>query len=373
MPCYCHRLKNNRRFFILYIGAGWLFGPAPSYTKTMNKLSATSRILLAIASLILIATYFLPIWRIDLFAPQYPEGLMMNIWLNDIKGEIDIINGLNHYIGMRNIKPEMFPEFEFLGYIVAFYILLGLTVAVIGKRKILFWYLVFTAFGGLFALYDFYRWGYEYGHNLDDTAPIKVPGLSYQPPIIGHKRLLNFDAYSFPDIGGWIVIGAASIFFAVWFYDWYRNHKKKTGIPIGAAAAVLTVFFVSCSAQPEPFKYGTDACHTCKMGIVDTKFGNEIITKKGKLYKFDDIGCTIRFMKSGSLQQKDIAQTVVINYEKKNEFLDVNTASFAVSEEIKSPMNFNTAAFADKEAATKFLAGKNGNIFNWNEIYSRIE
>jgi copper chaperone NosL len=339
----------------------------------MNKLSTTSRIIVAFASLSLIGTYFLPIWRIDLFAPQYPEGLMMNIWLDNITGQIDIINGLNHYIGMRHIKPEMFPEFEFLIYIVGFYILLGLAVAVIGKRNLLFWYLVFTAFGGLFAMYDFYRWGYEYGHNLDDTAPIKVPGLSYQPPLFGHKRLLNFDAYSFPDIGGWIVIAAAGIAFLVWFYEWYRNHKKKIKLQAGVTMSLLTVLLVSCSAQPEPFKYGTDVCHTCKMGIVDIKFGNELITKKGKVYKFDDVGCAVRFLKSGTIEQKDIEKVVVINYEKKDDFLDVNKASFAVSEVIKSPMNFNTAAFISQEAATKFLSDKTGRTLNWNEIYSRIE
>ena len=109
------------------------------------------------------------------------------------------------------------------------------------------------------------------------------------------------------------------------------------------------------------------------MGIVDIKFGNEIITKKGKVFKFDDIGCMTRYLKSGSIEQNDIAKTVVINYEKKGDFLDVSNASFAVSEEIRSPMNFNTAAFTTKEEATKFLAGKSGKIFNWNEIYTRIE
>ena len=339
----------------------------------MNKLSIQSRIIVAIASLSLITTYFLPIWRIDLFAPQYPEGLMMNIWLNDIKGQVDIINGLNHYIGMRKINVDMFPEFQFLIYIVAFYILLGLAIAIIGKRKLLFWYLVFTGFGALFALYDFYRWGYEYGHNLDPTAPIKVPGLSYQPPIIGHRRMLNFDAYSFPDIGGWIIIVAASAAFLVWLYEWYRIHKKKIKMSSGMVTALLTVFLTSCSSQPEPFKYGTDVCHTCKMGIADTKFGNELITKKGKIFKFDDIGCLVRYLKSGAVEQKDIAQTVVINYEIKDEFLDVNKAVFAVSEEIRSPMNFNTAAFTSNEAANKFLAGKSGKILNWKEIYNKIK
>ena len=144
----------------------------------MHKLNNPSRIIIAIASISLIGCLFVPLWRIDLFAPQYPEGLTMKIWHNDIKGQIDIINGLNHYIGMRHIGVDMFPEFQFIAYIIVFYILLGLMVALYGKREILFWYLVLTVFGGIFTLYDFYRWGYEYGHNLDPAAAIKVPGLS---------------------------------------------------------------------------------------------------------------------------------------------------------------------------------------------------
>lgn len=338
-----------------------------------NKLSKTSRILVAVASLSLIATYFTPIWRIDLFAPQYPEGLFMNIWLNDIKGEIDIINGLNHYIGMRKISVTMFPEFSFLIYIVAFYILLGLTVAIIGKRKILFWYLVFTGFGGLFALYDYYRWGYEYGHNLDPTAPIKVPGLSYQPPIIGHKRMLNFDAYSFPDVGGWIIIGAASLAFFVWLYEWYKEHKRKIKMSAAMVTSLMFFFLTSCSAQPEPFKYGTDVCYLCKMGIADPKFGSELLTKKGKVYKFDDVGCTIRFMKTNTIEEKEIAGTVVINFEKQNDFLDTNQAFFVSSPAAKSPMGFNLAAFENQEAASKFVNNSGGKIIAWKELYNQVE
>ncbi len=328
---------------------------------------------MAAASLSLIATFFLPIWRIDLFAPQYPEGLVLNIWLNDIKGDIDIINGLNHYIGMRHISVAMFPEFSFLIYVVAFYIVLGLAIAIIGNRKILFWYLVFTAFGGLFALYDFYRWGYEYGHNLDPTAPIKVPGLSYQPPLIGHKRLLNFDAYSFPHIGGWIIIGAASIAFIAWFFEWYRMRKKNLKLSAAMVTVVLLFFISGCSSQPEPFRYGTDICYLCKMGIADTKFGSELITQKGKVYKFDDVGCMVRFMKTGSIEQKDISRTVVINYENQNDFIETGIAVFAASPLTKSPMGFNISAFTSKEAAAKYITDSTGIILSWNELYNQVE
>lgn len=341
-------------------------------TKTMIPLSKTSRIILALASLSLIAVYFLPIWRIDLFAPQYPEGLVMKIWYNDISGDVETINGLNHYIGMRHINVDMFPEFKILPYVIAFYILLGLAVAIIGNRKILFWYLVFSFFGALFALYDFYRWGYEYGHNLDPAAPIKVPGLSYQPPVIGHKRLLNFDAYSLPEIGGWMVVAAASIAFLVWFFEWYKKRKMNLKTAPVFLLAIPLFTLLSCASEPEPIQYGADNCYFCKMGIADSRFGAEIVTRKGKVYKFDDTGCMVRFIKSGEVHEKEYAHTLVTNYEKPNELLDTKTTFFVQSPEIRSPMNFHTAAFVSREAAENFMRQMAGSLKTWNEILKEM-
>jgi len=182
----------------------------------MTKINGVSRVVIAISSLLIAISFFVPIWRIDLFAPQYPEGLVMKIWLDKLTGDVEVINGLNHYIGMKKISVEMFPEFEFLKYIVAAFIVYGLVIAITGSRKILFSYLVVSVICGILALYDFYQWGYDYGHNLDPNAPIKVPGMVYQPPILGHKQLLNFDAHSMPDVGGYIVIGSALICAIIW-------------------------------------------------------------------------------------------------------------------------------------------------------------
>src|SRR5689334_20346431 len=110
-----------------------------------KNLSALSRILIAIASLSIIAVYFLPLWRIDLFAPQYPEGLVMKIWLSKLSGDVDVINGLNHYIGMKKISAGMFPEFTYLIYLVAAFIIYGLSISITGSRKILLSYLVVSA------------------------------------------------------------------------------------------------------------------------------------------------------------------------------------------------------------------------------------
>ena len=177
-----------------------------SNQNQMKPLKKISQISLAISSLLLIIAYFVPIWRIDLWAPQYPEGLSMSIWLSKLSGQVDIINGLNHYIGMAHIKEEMFPEFKILPYAVAAIIALGLMTAFLKNRKILIGFLVILILSSIVAMYDFWSWGYEYGHNLDDSAAIKVPGMAYQPPLIGYKELLNFGAYSIPDIGGWLFV-----------------------------------------------------------------------------------------------------------------------------------------------------------------------
>jgi copper chaperone NosL len=341
-----------------------------------NKLSVTSRILVAFASGALITVFFLPAWRIDLFAPQYPEGLMMNIWINGLSGDVDVINGLNHYIGMKHISVDMFPEFKFLPYVVGFFMLLGMAVAITGNRKFLLAYLILTVIGGVLAMYDFYKWGYDYGHNLDPKAAIQVPGLSYQPPLFGHKRLLNFDAYSFPDVGGWVVIGAAVLAFIVWFVEWYKSRKFKSKNSKGFASAVSSLpllLLLSCTAKTEPFTYGKDNCYFCKMGIVDPKYGGEVVTKKSKVYKFDDFVCMVRFLQSNVLKEEEVAKKVVINFEKENDFLDVNKTIFWVSPELRSPMGSNAAAFATAQAAEKARSGKDGQLFSWDELYKKIK
>ena len=343
----------------------------------MKKMSVLSRVIVGIASLSLIATYFLPLWFIYLIAPQYPEGLTMNIWLYQITGQVDIINGLNHYIGMRHIKAEMFPEFSFLIYIMGFFIVFGLIVAIAGKRILLLVYLILLGLGAAAAMYDYYKWSYDYGHNLDPKAAIQIPGLSYQPPLLGHKTLLNFDAYSYPDSGGWVVIIAGLIIFSVYGYEWWRNRKEKTTTlvskPSKLAAGFILLFFISsCTTKPSPFILGKDVCADCKMAIVDPKFGGEIITKKGKIFKFDDAHCLANFIKTKAVNTADIAQTVFIDHGNTNNFLDVNSLFFVVSPQLKSPMNSNAAAFPDEVIAKKMAEQIGGKVVKWNELSNSL-
>jgi len=138
----------------------------------------------------------------------------MYVWINTITGQkpndLHSINGLNHYIGMKAIVPDAIPELRLMPRIVAGLIAIGLFVATLGRRSLLFGWTALFALIAAAGLVDFWYWGYDYGHDLDPTAAIKIPGFSYQPPVLGSKQLLNFTAHSWPGIGGW-AIGIALI------------------------------------------------------------------------------------------------------------------------------------------------------------------
>jgi copper chaperone NosL len=193
----------------------------------MSKLKIVSRILIALSALMMIAAYYVPIWQILMWAPQYPEWLSMHIWINDITGDVAIINGLNHYIGMKYIKPEMFPEFKIMPWVLGGMIAFGLITAFIGTWRMVWAYFIVLVGAGIAGLVDFYLWGYDYGHNLDPSAAIKVPGMSYQPPLIGTKELLNFVAFSGPDTGGWIIAVSGVLVIAVLVMEFLRRRKER--------------------------------------------------------------------------------------------------------------------------------------------------
>lgn len=157
---------------------------------------------MALAALLLVFVFFFPIWSITLIAPQYPHGITMFIWINKISGDgpgtLQNINILNHYVGMQFIDPDAIPELKYFPYVIGFMGLLAIILSVIGNRKLyLAWAIVFIVLG-ILGIYDFYLWEFDYGHNLSPTAAIKVPGMSYQPPLLGKKMLLNFEAWSLP-------------------------------------------------------------------------------------------------------------------------------------------------------------------------------
>lgn len=185
----------------------------------MKKLTALGKVNIILVMLFLASLWVFPMWQIDLRAPQYPGGLSMKIWINNITGDVDIINGLNHYIGMKTIHKQDFREFVYLPVAILSFIGLGVVVLLVNRKIAYYLWTILFLILGLLSFYDFYKWEYDYGHNLDPNAPIKVPGMAYQPPLLGYKKMLNFEALSQPHIGGWCFILAGVLLLTGCYYQ----------------------------------------------------------------------------------------------------------------------------------------------------------
>ena len=203
-------------------------------------MTRTVRSLIVVASLLMAVAYVLPLWRISLIAPQYPEGLGMRIRINNIVGvkenDLNSINGLNHYIGMKRIEPESIPELKLMPVILGVLIAAGLGVAALGKRiPLVVWASTLVA-AAVAGLYDYWKWGYDYGHNLSEDAIIKIPGMSYQPPLLGPKQLLNFTATSWPDSGGIALVVAGLLVCVALVLSFRRRASAAAAPPLGTLA-----------------------------------------------------------------------------------------------------------------------------------------
>jgi copper chaperone NosL len=178
-------------------------------------MSKISSVLLAFASAFLLFALPLPLWHIRLLAPQYPEGLGMDIHARTVVGakehDLENINELNHYIGMKVIEPEKIADLRVIPWLIAGLGVLGMVVAIARKRALLIGWLAGFGILGVVGLWDFWHWEYTYGHDLDmQHAIIKVPGMTYEPPLIGTKQLLNFTASSWPAAGA-VLLGVAFV------------------------------------------------------------------------------------------------------------------------------------------------------------------
>jgi nitrous oxidase accessory protein len=219
-------------------------------SRSSSMLSRLSRFAIGISALLLASAFLVPVWRIDLLAPQYPEGLGMLIRINTITGikpaDLDNINGLNHYIGMKAIVPDAIPVLDIMPVALAILVVLGIAVALWGRRWAAWTWLGLVAAGGVAAMSEFWRWSYDYGHNLAPDAIIKIPGMSYQPPLIGTKQLLNFTASSWPDAGGIAAGVAVAIALAALLLSRGRRESAaRAPASIAVAAGIAVVLAIA--------------------------------------------------------------------------------------------------------------------------------
>jgi copper chaperone NosL len=335
-----------------------------------NKMSSTARMLYFLSGILLFTILFFPIWQIQLSAPQYPEGLLLLIYPNKLAGNVDIINGLNHYIGMKPLHASDFIEFTVLPWIIGFYAVLFIITGLIGNRKLMnISFILFVCFG-VVAMVDFWKWEYNYGHNLNPDAAIVVPGMYYQPPLIGFKQLLNFGAYSVPDKGGWVFIAVGIILLFVIIRERYRLKKirKAPQVSQGLILMLISVFVFSCNSGPSELVLGKDNCAFCKMTISDSRFGAEIVTDKGKIIKFDDPQCAISFLHSGNEHPIVLREIYFTNFCDPHELIPSGKTIFLKSESLKAPMGGVFSCFESQDSLTKVMNEYPGSIKSWNQI-----
>ena len=304
-------------------------------------MSLRARILVVIAALLLGVTYVVPLWQIRLQAPQYPEGIGMKIHLSDVRGlkpnDLENINGLNHYIGMKPIRPDAIPELRWMPWIVGALIVTGLAVAATGRRRALGVWVGAFALLLLVGLADFWRWEYDYGHDLDtENAIITVPGMSYQPPLIGSKQLLNFVATSLPDVGA-IALGLSFALGAVAFALGRRRGRQ-------AAAVAATLVVAACSAGPREIAYGVEQCGYCRMTVTDARFATQVVLARGKVQTFDSIECLLSFL-DGLEAAEAPRQVLVADFETPGRMIAVKEAWFVRARSVGGPMGAGVAAF----------------------------
>ena len=333
-----------------------------------KKIQLLTRILLVVCAGALVAVLYVPLWRIELNAPQYPEGLKLLIYPNNLGGNVDIINGLNHYIGMKTLHTADFMEFTVLPYIIMFFAGAFLLTAILGKRKWLNLLLILFVSFGVIAMVDFWRWEYNYGHDLNPDAAIIVPGMAYQPPLIGFKQLLNFGAYSVPDLGGWIFVGVGAMLLLLVILEWRAYKKLKKSSATNLAALLVLLAFSGCSNGPEAIERGRDNCSFCKMTISDNRYGAELVTKKGKVYKFDDSHCILSFIRSKIVAKEDISDVYFTDFAGSHELVNADKAFFLKSDAIRGPMNGDIATFSLEDSMKKYSQQNKGESITWKQM-----
>ena len=195
-----------------------------------------ARLMLLAAAVLLVATYFFPLWNLTMFAPQYPGGLRLDIYSYTLVGgnhgqDVKEINVLNHYIGMQDLVNESFTEFKWMPFVIGALGLLILRAAVHGTVVALVDVtMLFVYFGG-FSLWSFGYKLYRYGHDLSPEAAVQVP--PFMPPMFGYQQIANFEVYSYPRPASYAMAGVVLLLVSALAWTWWHNRRKGPAVAAG--------------------------------------------------------------------------------------------------------------------------------------------
>lgn len=188
------------------------------YAFLAQPIPLRARIALVLLAVPLALSFFAPLWRISMYAPQYPGGLTLDIYAHTVEGgdngeHLQEINTLNHYIGMRTLDREAMSDLDWIPFAIGALVIFALRVAAIGNVSALVDLVVATGYVSVFAFGRFVYTLYVFGHNLRPDAPVKMPG--FMPVVIGTKQVANFTTHSWPQLGSLLIgifaVGCASM------------------------------------------------------------------------------------------------------------------------------------------------------------------
>jgi hypothetical protein len=202
-----------------------------SATFLHGPIGAGPRSVLVLAACLIVAAHFLALWNLTMFAPQYPHGLRLDIYDNALVGgnrgqDIKEINILNHYIGMRELAAEDFTEFKWMPFVLGGIALLFLRATVLGTVKELVDATMIFVYFGVFSLWSFASKLYRYGHELAPGAPVKVE--PFMPPVFGYQQIANFEVYSYPKAGSYLLFGVAFLLAVALLLVW---RQRRSAVP----------------------------------------------------------------------------------------------------------------------------------------------
>jgi hypothetical protein len=192
------------------------------------------RVMMLIAALLLVAIYLFPLWNLTMFAPQYQDGLRLDIYSYKLEGgnrgqDIKEINVLNHYIGMKDLIAEDFTEFKWMPFVVGAIGLLVLRALVHGKLANLVDVVVIFLYFSAFSLWSFAYKLWWYGHNLSPTAAVKID--PFMPPLFGAKQLANFEVYSYPGLASYALGASMVLLVAATIVAWRQARQDSAREP----------------------------------------------------------------------------------------------------------------------------------------------
>jgi len=136
---------------------------------------------------------------------------------------------------------------------------------------------------------------------------------------------------------------------------------------------IIILTITSCGSKPEPINYGHDECEFCRMLVTDNKYGAELVTDKGKIYKFDSIECMIEF----SLVKNTLGDTnnklLITDFDNPDNFIDARNSVYVMNDKFRSPMGLNVTAFNSEEQAQKFISENGGEKISWVEVIELVK